>query len=274
LLVNREDSETRIAELERELAQQRRIAELERQLAEAKAAAGGAAPTEPSSPPPDASLTVADPHLIDEHARRLAEALRAERDHGSPPPDMAQLRGALMRAAIDAHLSPDQYRDVLSRAGLRSGGKITVGGQVAYHRCDPHDPVFLAPRAPRPPAAVGTFAASPRRRMPPVGPILAVLGSLLGLCIGVAAAVTALIPASALWMSPIVCPGGYDLAYNTSNYSYKPGQSGTTVDFQCVSGTNAYDVSDLAVIALQCLLIALVVGVVGGLTWRLTRKRP
>jgi uncharacterized coiled-coil protein SlyX len=38
--MEQQDAERRIAELERQLAQQKRIAELERQLADAKAAAG------------------------------------------------------------------------------------------------------------------------------------------------------------------------------------------------------------------------------------------
>ncbi len=61
------------------------------------------------------------------------------------------------------------------------------------------------------------------------------------------------------------------LAYNTSHYSYKPGQSGTSVSFGCVSGTDSHDVNDFAVFALQSLIAALVLCVavtVGGLMWR------
>jgi hypothetical protein len=101
--------------------------------------------------------------------------------------------------------------------------------------------------------------------------IVAVLGGAFGACVGVAAAVTAVIPSTALWMSPIVCRSGYDMAYNTSHYGYKPGQSGTSVSFQCVSNGDYYDVNDFAVFALQSLLTAVVLGValaVGGLLWR------
>jgi hypothetical protein len=42
-----------------------------------------------------------------------------------------------------------------------------------------------------------------------IGPIVAVLGGVIGLCIGGGAAVTAVIPSSALWMSPIVWPGAW-----------------------------------------------------------------
>ncbi len=67
-----------------------------------------------------------------------------------------------------------------------------------------------------------------------IGPVIAMLGGVIGLCVGAAAAVTAVIPSTALWMSPIVCRGGYEMVYNTAHYSYKPGQSGTSVSFQCV----------------------------------------
>jgi hypothetical protein len=56
---------------------------------------------------------------------------------------------------------------------------------------------------------------------------------------------------------------------------YKPGQSGTNVSFQCVSGGDFYDVNDLAVFALGSSLAALVLCValaVGGLLWRRSHK--
>jgi hypothetical protein len=102
-----------------------------------------------------------------------------------------------------------------------------------------------------------------------------VIGGAIGLCVGGAAAVTAVMPSSALWMSPIVCSSGYQLAYNTSHYSYKPGQSGTSVSFQCVSGDSSHDVNDLAIFGLQSLLAALVLCVavaIGGSIWRRLRK--
>jgi hypothetical protein len=108
-----------------------------------------------------------------------------------------------------------------------------------------------------------------------VGGILGVIGGAIGLCVGGAAAVTAVIPSSALWMTGILCSSGYQLAYNTSHYRYKPGQSGTSVSFQCVSGADSYDVNDFAVFALQSLLVALVLCIamaVGGLVWRRVHK--
>jgi hypothetical protein len=268
--MEQQDAEQRIAELERQLAQQRRIAELERQLADAKAGGRDAVP-EPS-PVSDAELAA-----IDAHARALAQALLAERA-GTPGPPAAPLREALTRAVVDAGLTPQQYREALARAGLRAGGKITVGNQVVYDRCDPHDPVFLAP------ARLGGFAAlgalgtarTQADRMGRIGGIIGLLGGAIGLCVGGAAAVLAVFPSSALWMSPIVCRSGYDLGYNTSHYSYMPGQSGTSVSFQCLGDSDYYEASDFAVFALQSLLAILVVAVVlvvGGLLWRRAHKR-
>ncbi len=264
--MDEKSADDRIAELERQLAQQQRIAELERQLAEAKA--GADTDTRQRVEPPSPAVL----QEIDEHARRLAEALRAEPGRGAAPPELSQLRGALADAVAAAGLTPDEYREVLRRVGLRAGTKVTIGGQVVYNRCGPADPVFLAPMLPvgygGPGFTIGRTSNGSR-----VGMIIGILGGLAGLCIGVAAAVTALLPSTALWMSPIVCPSGYDMASSTSHYSYMPGQSGTTVSFECINGDSAYDINDFAVFALQVLLVALVVLVAGGLIWRLRRAR-
>ncbi|OBH03567.1 hypothetical protein A5696_00255 [Mycobacterium sp. E2699] len=121
------------------------------------------------------------------------------------------------------------------------------------------------------------YAAPQRKRRGAdlIGPVIAVLGGGIGLCVGGAAAVTALIPSTALWMSPIVCRSGYEMTYNTSHYSYKPGQSGTTVSFQCVGDGDYYDVNDFAVFVLQSLLVAVVLVValaLGRLLWRRSHK--
>ena len=282
LLMDQPDPHQRIAELELQLAQQKRIADLERQLADAKAAAGGGQPDEQP-----AEISAAQMAAIDEHARRLAQALQADRGQPFGRPGAAPLREDLSRAVVEAGLSQQQYKDALARAGLRAGGSIKVGGQVVYQRCDPSDPVFLAPTGRRAYDArdfgrgygVQRGRSAPRRRLAGAdraGAIIGMLGGAIGLCVGGAAAATALIPSTALWMSPIVCRSGYAMAYNSSHYSYKPGQSGTSVSFQCVSDTDFYDVNDLAVFALQSLLAAFLVFValvVGGLVWRRSHKR-
>jgi hypothetical protein len=271
LLMDPQDPQQRIAELERQLAQQKRIADLERQLADAKSAAAEGQPVEQPT-----AVSADQLEAIDEHARRLAQALRA--DGGGPSgTQAAQLREALARAVAEAGLSQHQYNDVLARAGLRAGGTIKLGGQVVYRRCDPDDPVFLAAAY----AARGSgHAPAPRRKLvgaDRAGAVIGILGGAIGLCVGGAAAITALIPSTALWMSRIVCGKRYEMAYNTSHYSYKPGQSGTTVSFQCVNGDDFYDVNDLAVFALQSLLAALVLCVaaaVGGVLWRRGKPGP
>src|SRR5262245_33341271 len=100
-----DDPEKRIAELERQLAEQKRIAELERQLADAKAAARQDHPAE-QPPQFSAPQPVAGQDAVDEHARRLAEALRESMRTGqSRGPDVAQLQEALTRAAVESGLS-------------------------------------------------------------------------------------------------------------------------------------------------------------------------
>ena len=148
---------------------QKRIADLERQLAEAKAAARG----DQAGPGPGA---------LDAHAQRLAQALQQDRDRQygqalgfrqkqtSAPsgPELAQLREALKRAAIDGQLSPEQYKEILERAGLRAGGTIKVGGQVVYQSSSPNDPVFLTPsrRSEFPSAAADSRLAPAPRKIP------------------------------------------------------------------------------------------------------------
>ncbi len=150
---------------------QRRIADLERQLAEAKAAARG-------------DQVDSGPGALDAHAQRLAQALQQDRDaqsgqalgfrqnrQTSAPsgPELAQLREALKRAAIDGRLSPEQYEEILERAGLRAGGTIKVGGQVVYQSSSPSDPVHLLPRSRQgeyPSAAADSRLAPEPRKIP------------------------------------------------------------------------------------------------------------
>jgi hypothetical protein len=101
------------------------------------------------------------------------------------------------------------------------------------------------------------------------------IGGAIGICVGGAAAITAMFPSTALWMSPIVCRSPYQLAYSTPHYSYKPGQSGTSVSFQCVSGDTSDYANGSVIDALRSVLIALILGatvVAIGLLRRLLRK--
>jgi hypothetical protein len=125
--MDQQDAEQRIAELERELAQQKRIAELERQLADARAAVGEADPAQQPAP-----VSAAQMDAIDEQARRLAQALQGTGWQAglSPGPEVAPLREALRRAVVDAGLSQEQYRDAMARAGRSGGPTIKIGGQV------------------------------------------------------------------------------------------------------------------------------------------------
>ncbi|WP_156687842.1 hypothetical protein [Mycobacterium sp. Marseille-P9652] len=247
-----DDPEQHIAELEHELAQRRRIADLERQIAEAKAAAG----------PPEAE------DGGDAHARRYAEALWAGLASGRPAgpdgpsePELAQHREAFMRAAAQAGLSQEQLDDIFKR------GKATIKVN--------HSVVYSGPQAT--PWYGATTAARPgirdgmQRGANLVGGIL----GFLGICVGGAAALIAAMPSSALWMSSIVCSSGYHLTYGTSDYSYKPGQSGTSVSFECVGGADSYSPAWFVIDLFQSLLVILVVGaavIIGRIIWK--RLRP
>jgi hypothetical protein len=95
---------------------------------------------------------------------------------------------------------------------------------------------------------------------------------LFGICVGAAAALTAVFPATALWASVIVCRSPYHLDYSTSHYSYRPGQSGTSVSFLCVNGDAWYGVNEFALMALQSLLIGLVVSGIVTAAWLIRRQ--
>ncbi len=259
-----DDPENRIAELERQLAQQRRIAELERQIAEAKAAAGSSEAGEDA----------------DGHARRYAEGLWAGLASGGPvgpdgpsAPELAAHREAFMRAAAQAGLSQDQLDDIFKH------GKATfkMGHSVVYSGGDAPD--F------RPPSDVGsgsTFSwqtalrrQGRRDKLRGGADLVGAILGLIGICVGGAAALTAAFPSSALWMSSIVCSSGYQLTYGTSDYSYKPGQSGTSVSFECVKDADAYGPSWFVIDLFQSMMVALVVGaavILGRVLWK--RLRP
>jgi hypothetical protein len=92
------------------------------------------------------------------------------------------------------------------------------------------------------------------------GTLLGAIGGVVGACVGGAAVLTAVLPTAALWTSRFICGGRNELMINTSNYSYKPNQSGTSIGFQCVVNGGARDASFLAISALQTVLVALLLG--------------
>jgi hypothetical protein len=269
-----EHPEERIAELERQLAEQKRIAELQRQIAEARAAAGQGGPEGLTSPGQDAY----------DGARQYAEAvwegLRSSAPVGPGGPsqaEMAQHRDAFMHAAAQAGLSQDQIDDIFKhgKATIKVGHSVVYSGQGDTAGFRPSTEVES-----RPDFSWGAAQRTerfggqpPRKGMRGADLVGAILG-FLGICVGGAAALTAAMPSSALWMSSIVCSSGYHLAYGTSGYSYRPGQSGTSVSFECVGDTDSYSPSWLAIDAFQSLLLLLVVGtavVVGRMVWRRLR---
>jgi transposase len=266
---------------------EKRIAELERQLAEVKATLRGA---QGVTQPPQFSdaQTGAAPDSADERARRHAQALwdglRSSQPSGPDEPsgpEIAQLREALMHAAAAAGMSQAQIDDVLQRGQvtIKSGHSVVYSGQdgpqhfggtpagVDYHSAYPQ--TGLRQQA-------GMSYQRPRRKLSGadrVGAIVGMIGGMLGLCVGGAAALTAVFPSTAMWMSGIVCRSPYHLASSTSRYSYKPGQSGTSVNYQCISDAAGwYEVNTFAIIGLQSLLAAFIVCAVVGVV-RLIRRR-
>jgi Protein of unknown function (DUF3060) len=242
-----DDPEKRIAELERQVAEQKRIADLERQLAEAKAAAGQ--------------------HAAGQHDGGQQPAPPWA---GVPGFDSPHMRDALSSAAAQAGMSQAQLDDALRRANVTINTGHSVGypgpnsapqgfGQMGYSQ-----------------TAFGQPPFSRRRSMNAAGVFGGIVG-LLGGCVGATAALTAVFPSTALWTSSIVCGAPNQLMINTSHYSYKPGQSGTSVDFQCLAADGAKDVSFLAIGGLQFLVVLLVFSgllAVGYLVRRLRRRRP
>jgi hypothetical protein len=98
----------------------------------------------------------------------------------------------------------------------------------------------------------------------------------IGACVGGAAALTAVVPTSALWTSRFVCDGPNKMMIDTANYSYKPGQSSTTNTFQCLVGNGVREAGFWSITALQTVLVALLLGGVLAVGWvirRLVRRQ-
>ena len=83
----------------------------------------------------------------------------------------------------------------------------------------------------------------------------------IGICLGGAAAVTSVFPASARWTEPFVCDSGYELAYRTSRSTQSSNRTSTSVHFQCLADVHGYDANVLLIGALQTILVAFVLGV-------------
>lgn len=245
---------------------EKHIAELERQLAEAKAAARH---TRAGTQPPHFS----DAHAVavrdgDERARRHSKAVWEGLRSGGGP----------------AGLSTARLGDTLNHgaATIRMGHSVVYAGQRAASGYGAMAG-FGAGTEPWPgfPEQVGPKHQATYDRPRPRGKRkwinrVGVTVGVIGICAGAAASVTATMPASALWTSPFVCDSGYQLAYNTSNYSYKPDQSGTSVSFECTGDTGSYVANWIAIDAVQTLLFAPVLGaavLVGLMIWRRFRSR-
>jgi hypothetical protein len=253
-----------------------RIAALQRQLAELKAELRGnhGGPQPPQFVGPDAE----DGAEARRRAEALLESLRSGRSagpDGPSTPEIAQLREAFTRAASDAGMSPNQVDEVLKhgRVTIKTGHGVSYSGPGSSPRFN--TPAGSQSGYPQTFGQGPGFRRRPRQRLSGadrVGAVIGMIGGLLGLCVGGAAALTAMFPSSAPWMSGIVCRSPYHLGSSTSDYSYKPGQSGTSVSFQCVSDASWYPVNMFVVTGLQSVLAALIVGVVAVIVRRVLRR--
>ena len=84
---------------------------------------------------------------------------------------------------------------------------------------------------------------------------------------------TAIVPPSGLWTSGIVCGETGQLVFRTSTYSYKPGQSGISYNFQCVTADGAHDASYLAISAVQSVVIGAVLCAGAAIAFLIWRRR-
>jgi len=95
----------------------------------------------------------------------------------------------------------------------------------------------------------------------------------LGLCVVLAAALTAMAPSTVLWTSGILCRAPYQLDYRRSETvvgnSHSYGSS-----FQCVSDADSHGVNQFAVMGLQLLPLVLVVCAIAVLIWLRRRVHP
>jgi len=173
-----------------------------------------------------------------------------------------------MQAAAQVGLTPEQIDNIFKRgkATFKVGHSVVYSGQGAAP-----DVSAFAGTTPPPGFSqqVGSRHQVAQARRRPLGlrgwpdRIGAIVGT-LGICIGAAASLTATMPSSALWTSPFVCDRECQLAYDTANYSYKPGQSGTSVSFECVGATGSYEPNWLLIDTFQTVLCALVLGAAVG----------
>lgn len=246
-----DDPEKRIADLERQVAEQKRIADLERQLAEAKAAAGQ---YDGAQQPPAGSAV----------------------SWGASGLDSPQMREAVSSAAAQAGMSQAQLDEALRHANVTiksgrstfysgTGGGPQAFGQPAFSSTSFVQPGFGQPAFGQPPFG--------RRRSMNIGGLIGGVVGVLGGCIGATAALTAVFPSTALWTSSIVCGAPNQLMINTSHYSYKPGQSGTNIGFQCLTDGGATDASFLAIGGLQFLVVLLVFAGLAAIGYLLKRLR-
>ncbi len=161
---------------------------------------------------------------------------------------------------------PDQRIAELERELAQQKRINELQTQLAGARATANEPVFSVNEP-----AFYQQTSRPSRSLTGMNLFGAIAG-VIGFCAGGGSALTAMLPSTALWTSRIICGGPNQLMINTSHYSYKPNQSGTTVDFECLKADGVYDANWIAITALQSLLLTLVFAGVAAVVLVLRRR--
>jgi hypothetical protein len=268
MAVDHQDPEQRIAELERQLAEQQRINELQQRLADAQAASGQPwsvnPPMQSGGPFPEADQNAR------EYAQNLLNSLRSGNPNAVPglrQPDIDRLRAVFSQAASQAGISPQQLDEALKHADVNVSTSHWAFYPQQGNAAGAAPPV--AGWGPPPPQAAGVTYGQPALAVgrPRRGVRASnVIGAILLLTFMFGFVGTFLVPSTALWTSPIVC-GGSDQLSHTSEYS---NGHGTSIDFHC-AGDDQRTVSIYLITGLQCVAALPVAGLVV-LAWRSIRR--
>jgi hypothetical protein len=251
--MDQDDPEKRIAELERQLAEQKRIAELEHQIAQAKVAAQGQ--DVPMPPPQPGQPTGFKGAWVSVDGGGFQQVSGQGMGAALPPQAAEQLAGLVNNIVHQAEVSGQG--GITGRGGFAGQGgypgQVSFGsGQTGFPRQ-------------RPRGKLGGF---------PLALFITVMVPVVIVCFAASHILVGAAPSSVQWMSGIVCDSGDQLADSSRHYTTSSGGSGKNVSFQCVSGASSYPANDFAIMGLQFLVLTVVVGgaVAAVLMWRQLRK--
>lgn len=261
--VDQQDPEDRIADLERQLAEQQRINELQQRLADAKSDGVQSWSVSPSVQV--GGFSSASEQKGMQYAEDLLNSLRSGTPNaaaGLQPADIDRLRAALSQAAGQAGMSPEQLNEALKHANIdvRTSHSVFYPGQGGAWNMVAWNPSPATGMSYSQPA----FVARPRRRM---GGLFTALAVILFVSVMFGSVGTLVMPSTALWTSAIVCGSPGQLTH-TSEYADRQGQS---VDFHC-AGADTHQSVNIFLIAVLQTLAAMPIAGLGVLAWWAIRR--